>query len=140
MDLIGRLLIAPQKEILLSVHALNEEEEEEEVASMLPRTKSIVPMLCDTQVIMTCCCIMVSAAVFSGIEPTLPLYLKETFQQSPTSIGMLYSAVILPSLVFSTLTGMLSDRIGRKNVMALGSFSFSIGCCAVAMAHSIPSK
>ena len=66
----------------------------------------------------------VSIMSFSMVFPLLPLYAK-TFNASTLVIGLLASSFALAQLLFSPFWGKISDRFGRKPILALGLFGMS---------------
>lgn len=65
--------------------------------------------------------------VFLGaglVIPVLPR-LKEQMSFSGTTMGMMISIFALTQLIFSPIAGALSDRLGRKKLIALGMIIFA---------------
>ncbi|KAI8332369.1 major facilitator superfamily domain-containing protein [Chlamydoabsidia padenii] len=68
------------------------------------------------------CCVaitVISSSVFSGIEPSLPIHLQNVYHSSPSTIGIIFGAMVLPSFT-SPLIGHLSDKVGRKVITSTG--------------------
>ena len=139
IDLIGRLYIKPKKpayavissedpsQSLLdpSVPSSHSRQASHAVA-VKSNTMSLFSLLLDPQVAVTCLGVVSGATVFSGIEPTLPLYLYSQFNMSPADIGLIWIAIVIPNMISGILAGYLSDIYGRKSVTALGLCSFAI--------------
>lgn len=73
------------------------------------------------------------AFVYNGVVAFFPLYLTEQAGLSPAFAGLVYSGLFAVSLV-QTVTGDLSDRMGRLPVMAalIGLAAVSLGVVVVA--------
>ncbi|ORZ40656.1 major facilitator superfamily domain-containing protein [Catenaria anguillulae PL171] len=68
-------------------------------------------------------CILVTiivGGIFSGLEPTLPLHLHDTYNLTPSQIGTTFVSLVIPSMVTATIAGNLSDKIGGFKVLLLG--------------------
>lgn len=89
---------------------------------------SMLFLLKEVQVLVTCLGIIIGATVFSGIEPTLPIHLSKVYGLNASSIGMVWMAIVIPNMAGSILSGHLSDKYGRKNITALGLLIFSVSC------------
>ncbi|KAL1919481.1 uncharacterized protein VTP21DRAFT_2174 [Calcarisporiella thermophila] len=80
-------------------------------------------------------CVLVATAldssVFSGFEPTLPLYLSSTFNANPTTIGLLFVAMVAPFFL-SPLVGYLSDQWGKALMSGIGAVG--MGCSVLLVA------
>jgi len=98
---------------------------------------SFYQLLSDPQVVVTVFTIILAATVFSGIEPTLPLYLESKFNMTPSQIGLLYISIIIPNAVSGLIAGPLSDKYGRKNITALGLLLFAVSCPLIAVCNTI---
>lgn len=66
--------------------------------------------------------------VFLGVGLVIPVIpqLKEEMNFSGATMGMMISIFAIAQLIASPLTGMLSDKIGRKKLIATGMIIFSI--------------
>ncbi|CAO3645910.1 unnamed protein product [Cunninghamella echinulata] len=64
-------------------------------------------------------CVIVSASVFSGIEPALPVHLQKVYQCSASTIGFIFVAMVVPAFL-APLIGHVSDKIGRTVISASG--------------------
>jgi DHA1 family multidrug resistance protein-like MFS transporter len=62
---------------------------------------------------------------FGIIIPILP-YFAENVGASSLQIGILFASYNIMQLLFAPIWGMLSDRIGRKPLIAFGLFGFSV--------------
>jgi DHA1 family multidrug resistance protein-like MFS transporter len=70
---------------------------------------------------------------FGIIIPILPFYV-EAFGGGGFEMGMLMSIFSLMQLVFSPLWGALSDRVGRKPLLMVGTMGTAIGMVGLAYA------
>lgn len=62
---------------------------------------------------------------FSMVFPLLPIYAK-TFNASTVAIGLLAASFSLAQLLFSPFWGKISDRFGRKPILAIGLLGMSV--------------
>lgn len=60
------------------------------------------------------------AGLFALLESTLPLHLDASFRMSASEIGNVFAVVAATHMVTSPLMGRLSDRVGRRKVLAAG--------------------
>lgn len=60
------------------------------------------------------------AGLFSLLESTLPIHLDAAFGMSAAQIGNAFAVVAASHMVTSPLMGRLSDRVGRRKVLAAG--------------------
>ena len=60
------------------------------------------------------------AALWAILESTLPLHLDATLGMRASEIGVLFAASALTHTLTSPLMGRLSDRVGRRKVLAVG--------------------
>ncbi|KAF9951193.1 hypothetical protein BGZ72_007231 [Mortierella alpina] len=105
------------------VVALRKKEREEERTSFWKLIKNKRLLAC---VVVTAC----NAFVFSGAEPTLPLYLASNFTLTSERIGFVFMSFSLPSLT-APLLGALSDRFGAR-VVCLVSLTICAGAVVTA--------
>lgn len=73
---------------------------------------------------------------FSVILPLLPFY-AETFNATPTQIGLLVASYAAAQLVGAPILGRLSDRIGRKPVLVISLTGTFIGFLILGFANSL---
>ncbi|MDH5692357.1 MAG: MFS transporter [Gammaproteobacteria bacterium] len=71
------------------------------------------------------------------ILPVFSLYAQELEDVTPFLIGIAIGAYGLTQAAFQLPFGMMSDRIGRKPVIAMGLVIFAIGSVVAAMSDSI---
>lgn len=66
--------------------------------------------------------------VFLGVGLVIPVIpqLKEEMHFSGTTMGMMISIFAIAQLITSPIAGVLSDKIGRKKMIATGMLVFSI--------------
>lgn len=79
--------------------------------------------------------LFLSAMGFGIILPLLPFYALSLGVQ-PFELGILTATFALMSLLFSPFFGRLSDKIGRKKVLLVGTFGFMIAYLVFAFADS----
>lgn len=73
---------------------------------------------------------------FSIILPLLPFY-AETFNATPTQIGLLVASYAAAQLLGAPLLGRLSDRFGRKPVLVISLAGTFIGFLILGFANSL---
>lgn len=78
----------------------------------------------------------VSIVSFSMVFPLLPIYAK-TFTASTIVIGLLASSFSLAQLLFSPFWGKISDRFGRKPILALGLLGMSVSFLLFGLAGNL---
>jgi MFS family permease len=71
------------------------------------------------------------------LPPVLP-WMIEPMSASESTIGLLMSAFTLPQIIVSPLTGILTDRFGRKKVLFPSLLIYSITGALIALATSLP--
>ena len=79
--------------------------------------------------------VLVNAIAFSLVFPLLPLYAKQ-FNMSNVSLGFLASSFAIAQLFLSPFWGTLSDRFGRKPIIAIGLLGMSASFFVFAVAAS----
>ena len=79
----------------------------------------------------------VSIMSFSMVFPLLPIYAK-TFNASTLVIGLLAASFALAQLLFSPFWGKISDRFGRKPILAIGLLGMSVSFLFFGLAGSLP--
>jgi MFS transporter, AAHS family, 4-hydroxybenzoate transporter len=73
---------------------------------------------------------------FTIISVAAPRIMKE-WSVDTENFGLVFSAAFFGYLFGATFCGALSDRIGRKKALILGSWIFSIGTLLVYFSHSL---
>jgi MFS family permease len=69
--------------------------------------------------------------------PVLALYVHDLPGATPTLIGLAVGAYGLTQALLQLPLSILSDRIGRKPVIAAGLTLFALGCVVAASSHSV---
>jgi DHA1 family multidrug resistance protein-like MFS transporter len=83
----------------------------------------------------------VTAIGYGVVLPVLPLLLERIAGDSvdvPRQVGLLTASYAAAPLVTAPLWGRLSDRIGRRAVILIGLFGFSLTLAASAFATTLP--
>lgn len=73
-----------------------------------------------------------------GVISGALLFIKDTFQMSPSEQGFVVGAVPFGALVASALCGKFNDVLGRRNNLLLTATLFMVGTVGCAFAMSIP--
>ncbi|KAJ8328863.1 hypothetical protein O5D80_002835 [Batrachochytrium dendrobatidis] len=94
---------------------------------------TMLDLVKDSQILVTLLCVIISSSVFAGIEPTLPIYLSQELKASPSLVGALWIFIAIPSMLGCSWAGHISDKYGRKNVMAFGMLFFAIASPMLAL-------
>ena len=81
------------------------------------------------------CAVLVNAVAFSLVFPLLPLYAKQ-FHMSDLALGLLASSFAIAQLFLSPFWGTLSDKFGRKPIIAIGLLGMSASFFVFAIAAS----
>ncbi|CAO3587100.1 unnamed protein product [Absidia cylindrospora] len=77
-------------------------------------------------------CVTISASVFSGIEPALPVHLQKNYDSSASTIGFIFVAMVVPAFL-APLIGHLSDKIGRQVISSTGMIMMALVSPLVAL-------
>lgn len=80
--------------------------------------------------------IFINSLGFGIIFPLLPFYAK-SFQASEITIGLLASSYAISQFFFSPLWGRLSDRFGRKPIIALSLLGLAISFVSFGLAKNL---
>ncbi|KAI8985125.1 major facilitator superfamily domain-containing protein [Pilobolus umbonatus] len=115
---------------------LDEEDESTPLLKDKKQTRlTMIDLLKNYRILSCVLCVIVSASVFAGIEPALPLYLQKTYQASTSTIGVIFVAMVIPAF-FAPLIGHLSDKIGREMICATGMILMAVASPLVAIEFS----
>jgi MFS transporter, AAHS family, 4-hydroxybenzoate transporter len=97
--------------------------------SSLNRVSVLVILLCGL-------IMMMDGYDYAIISVAAPSIMKE-WKVNTEAFGLAFSAAFLGYLFGATICGGLSDKIGRKKALILGSCIFSIGTLLVCFSHSL---
>ncbi|KAG1169514.1 hypothetical protein G6F70_008327 [Rhizopus microsporus] len=117
-----------------------QEDIEENESTPLIKTKKNAPvtmisLLKNWRILSCVLCTTVSASVFAGIEPALPIHLQKEFNAPASTIGMIFVAMVAPAFL-APLIGHLSDKWGRQAISATGMIMMAIAGPFVAVDYS----
>ncbi|TRO51202.1 MFS transporter [Candidatus Bathyarchaeota archaeon] len=91
--------------------------------------KQISGSLRNWSILMVCLCVFLRMLVIQGIFQTvLQLYLNKDMGLTVGDIGWVVSMKVLGQIIFLLIAGYLSDRYGRKPVLAFG---FGVGALSI---------
>ncbi|KAJ2796084.1 hypothetical protein H4S07_006315 [Coemansia furcata] len=78
--------------------------------------------------ILACCIATITVAGASGsFEPTLPIHMAEEYGSTPAIIGVVFIALVIPSMITGILAGRFTDDERVLNYLApYGRFAFMI--------------
>ncbi|MDQ3403270.1 MAG: MFS transporter [Actinomycetota bacterium] len=82
-----------------------------------------------------CVAMLVDMLLYSVVVPVLPVYARE-LGASTAAIGLLFAVYAVGLVLATPILGMLSDRIGRRRPMLVGSFGLVAATILFAMADS----
>ncbi|KAG5972171.1 hypothetical protein E4U55_000886 [Claviceps digitariae] len=80
-------------------------------------------------------CHTIMATVLLSLDTTLPLHAYRTFGWSTAQVSLMFLSLQLPSLLLSTLTGIIKDKLGTRfptgvGLLAMGAFLWLLGAAA----------
>ncbi|KAI9281845.1 major facilitator superfamily domain-containing protein [Sporodiniella umbellata] len=93
---------------------------------------NIVGLLKNWRIMSCVLCVTVSASVFSGIEPVLPIHLQNEYGASASTIGMVFVAMVIPAFL-APVIGHLADKIGAKTISAFGMIMMAVSSPLIAI-------
>ncbi|MBP2966716.1 MFS transporter, partial [Acinetobacter baumannii] len=66
--------------------------------------------------------------VFLGVGLVIPVMpmLQDSMHLSGTTMGLLVSVFAISQLIASPIAGNMSDKLGRKKLIAIGMFVFAV--------------
>jgi len=73
---------------------------------------------------------------FGIIHPLLPFY-AETFHATSTVIGILAASYAVAQFIFATFWGQLSDSFGRKIIITISLFGYSLAYLTFGLANTL---
>lgn len=78
--------------------------------------------------------------VFVGVGLVVPIMpdLKNQMGYSGTTMGLMISIFAIAQLIASPITGSLSDKLGRKKIIASGMLLFAVSELVFGLAQSLP--
>jgi multidrug resistance protein len=77
-------------------------------------------------ILLTLMIVMMGSVSLGVLEPLFPVYLEENLGLGSTAIGLLFALTVLTYTLASPLVGRLSDRVGRKGLMAFGLLTTAV--------------
>lgn len=77
--------------------------------------------------------------VFLGVGLVIPVMpmLQESMHLSGTTMGLLVSVFAISQLIASPITGIISDKFGRKKLIAIGMLIFSLSELIFGLGHTV---
>jgi DHA1 family solute carrier family 18 vesicular amine transporter 1/2 len=147
LDFFGRLFIIPVpledcSSPLLSEEHVNIENGEEAGDAVkneeMPKKKNNLFTLKPTaSLISVLVAICVVTACYSAMEPTLSVHLHNTFLIDEDTVGLMFTALAIPSVFVSSLFGWLGSKIGNKLTYGIGMLLMAINLPLIAVPGSI---
>ncbi|CAG8498348.1 9129_t:CDS:2 [Paraglomus occultum] len=126
-----------QEDNLLDDTRMNTEENGTPVGNLaINNDLSLWSLVRNWDVSTVCVAVLMIASVFSGIEPILPIYLKERFNSDPTTIGFIYISVIIPTII-SPIVGSLSQKVGQWLLINAGMILLAIAAALIALPFAL---
>jgi MFS family permease len=71
-------------------------------------------ILLDGRVITCLLTTILSMSVTGSFEATIPLYVLESFGWGPSTVGILFSGLVIPGIMVGPIAGWVHDRIGAR--------------------------
>ncbi|KAG2200916.1 hypothetical protein INT47_003151 [Mucor saturninus] len=106
------------------------------INSKKPKVKlTMISLLKNWRILSCVLCVTVSASVFAGIEPALPIHLQDNFNASASTIGLIFVAMVIPAFL-APVIGHISDKIGRQAIIATGMVLMAVASPLVALNYS----
>ncbi|GAA5798433.1 major facilitator superfamily domain-containing protein [Helicostylum pulchrum] len=96
---------------------------------------TMIDLLKNWRIMSSILVVMVSASVFSGVEPALPIHLQDTFNASASTVGLVFVAMVIPAFL-APVIGHISDKVGRQAITASGLILMAIVAPLVALNYS----
>ncbi|NLL18661.1 MAG: MFS transporter [Clostridia bacterium] len=120
--------------VLIATVIVIKEPEERAVAEEKVSGEGSLAVLLGNKVLLVGCGVMLLASMGLGfIDPLLPGYFNHKFGASSTTIGWLFAAMAIASLIAQPVFGRLSDAVGRV-------FPIATGIVAMALAFALFSE
>ncbi|RIA99672.1 major facilitator superfamily domain-containing protein [Glomus cerebriforme] len=99
------------------------------------QSPSIWSLISDWNIINVCFAIIVVASVLAGLEPILPIYLRNEFDADASQIGLIFIAIAIPAFL-SPAVGYISYFIGQRKTCGIGLILLGISTPLI----SLPNK
>jgi MFS family permease len=98
-----------------------------DIGSQPSSLSSMWQLACDPYVATNLMHQLASTALFSSVEPILPLHFAQVMNSTPDQVGMLFFALVLPYVGFTIPAGWLADRYDKRALMTAGLVLLSVG-------------
>ncbi|GBB98348.1 hypothetical protein RclHR1_00320043 [Rhizophagus clarus] len=99
------------------------------------QSPSILNLILDWNIINICLAIIVVASILAGLEPILPIYLRNEFDADASIIGLIFIAIAIPTLI-SPAVGYISYYLGQRKTFGIGMVLLGIATSLI----SLPNK
>jgi len=96
------------------------------------------PVFTNRKVLIACVITLVTTMGLGLLEPTLPIYFKNTFGMTSTGIGIVFGVTMLFYAAASPVAGKLSDTVGRKAPILFGLACTAVVTPFIAVFKSLP--
>lgn len=100
--------------------------------------KMLRPVYTNKGVLVACVVTLVTTMGLGLLEPTMPLYLQETFKMTRTGIGILFGVTMLLYAAASPVAGKISDVVGRKKPILAGLIATAVITPFIVVFKSVP--
>lgn len=121
----------------LTIWVIREPQSRHTVAAPQPE-RGHLSLLLGNRVLTVGCGVMLLASMgFGFIDPLLPAYFAERFGATSTTIGWLFAAMSVTTLVAHPLFGRLSDLVGRVAPIGMGLMSTAAAFALFTRASSV---
>ncbi|KAJ3165999.1 hypothetical protein HK101_012023 [Irineochytrium annulatum] len=124
LDILGRFLVVEPERVIEEVAIEEPVDGAPVTVAVKPRGFGFVRLAkrCPTVLGLT----MAVGMVLSGVEGTLPLHLQSQYGFNTSQVGLVFIAVIVPSLIFAPPAGMLYDRVGARPILLYGILASAV--------------
>ncbi|OBT64559.1 hypothetical protein VE03_06297 [Pseudogymnoascus sp. 23342-1-I1] len=88
--------------------------------SAAPASGFYVKMLRDARILASVANTIVHSAIIAGFETTFPVHLRQVFNWGPSSVGVIFFILQVPSIFLGPVSGWLRDRFGIRYPTMVG--------------------
>ena len=96
------------------------------------------PVYTNRNVLIACVVTLVTTMGLGLLEPTLPIYFKDTFDMTRTGIGIVFGVTMLLYAIASPIAGKISDLAGRRRPILVGLVLTALVTPFIAVFKNLP--
>ncbi|HEU0049542.1 MAG TPA: MFS transporter, partial [Nitrososphaera sp.] len=109
----GRKIILSAGEVEAAAAPLTAVPKRGRVFQFVRRVFPVLPLVSDTRVVVAAWGCFWQAAIISGFDAVVPIFVRQTFHWTSEGAGLIMLAIVIPSLI-SPVVGHFSDKHGPK--------------------------